>query len=107
MARNAEGQWRPGVIAAMVVGAVLLLWLLLASTVSVGTGEIAVMTRFGRVTGQELGEGFHLKNPLDRANKYDIKVQKFDAKADAASRDLQDIHATLVLNYSLEAGKVS
>jgi regulator of protease activity HflC (stomatin/prohibitin superfamily) len=90
-----------------VVGVILLIWLIFASTVSVSTGEIAVMTRFGRVTGQELGEGFHIKNPLDRANKYDVKVLKADAKAEAASKDLQDIHATLVLNYSLEPGKVS
>lgn len=107
MVRRADGEPRIALIAGMAVAGVLLLWLAFASTVSVGTGEIAVMTRFGRVTGQELGEGFHLKNPLDRANKYDVKVQKTDAKADAASRDLQDVHANLVLNYSLEVGKVS
>jgi prohibitin 1 len=90
-----------------VAGLVVLIWLVFASTVSVSTGEIAVMTRFGRVTGQELGEGFHIKNPLDKANKYDVKVQKTDAKAEAASKDLQDVRATLVLNYGLEAGQVS
>ncbi len=98
---------RIGRIAAAIVGGIVLLWLFFASTVVVGTGEIAVMTRFGRVTGQELGEGFHIKNPLDTANKYDVKVLKADAKATAASKDLQDIHATLVLNYSLEPGEIS
>jgi len=93
--------------AAIVVVVVALVWLAFASTVSVGTGEIAVMTRFGRVTGQELGEGFHVKNPLDRANKYDVKVQKTDAEAGAASADLQDVQAKLVLNFSLEPGQVS
>lgn len=89
------------------LGAILAVWLFFASTISIGTGEIAVMTRFGHVTGQELGEGFHLKNPLDRANTYDIKVLKEETKADAASKDLQDVHSTLVINYRLEAGKVS
>lgn len=98
---------RFGRIIGWFVGAILLLWLIFAGTVSVDTGEIAVMTRFGRVTGQELGEGFHVKNPLDRANKYDIKVQRSNAKAAAASKDLQDVHADLVLNYSLEPGQVS
>jgi regulator of protease activity HflC (stomatin/prohibitin superfamily) len=107
MVRNAEGRLRLFPIVGIVIAGIAFLWLVFASTVSVGTGEIAVMTRFGRVTGQELGEGFHVKNPLDRANKYDIKVQKFDAKADAASRDLQDVHATLVLNYNLEAQGIS
>lgn len=105
--RDRHGDVRPGRIALVVVGALMFLWLLARSTVMVGTGEIAVMTRFGRVTGQELGEGFHLQNPLDRPNKYDVKVQKTDAKAAAASKDLQDVHATLVLNYTLEPGSVS
>lgn len=94
-------------IAAGVVAAILLTWLIFASVVAVGTGQIAVMTRFGQVTGQELGEGFHFKNPLDRANVYDVKVLKEEALATAASKDLQDVKATLVLNYRVEAGKVS
>lgn len=48
----------------------MLLGTLLASVTTVGTGEISVMTRFGRVTGQELGEGLHFKSPLDKSNKY-------------------------------------
>lgn len=87
--------------------AIILLWLFFASTATIGTGKIAVMTRFGRVTGQELGEGFHLKNPLDVANGYDIKVLKEQTQAAAASKDLQDVKSTLVINYRLEAGKVS
>lgn len=94
-------------IALIVLGAVLLLWLILSSIVTIGTGKIAVMTRFGRVTGQELGEGFHLKNPLDKANGYDIKVLKEETDAAAASKDLQDVKSTLVINYRLEAGRVS
>ena len=89
-----------------VVG-LLLLWLVFASTVSIGTGKIAVMTRFGKVTGQELSEGFHFKNPLDKANEYDIKVLKGEADATAASKDLQDVNAKVVINYRLEGGKIS
>lgn len=93
----------------VVAGIVLVvgLWLLFAASVSIDTGKIAVMTRFGKVTGQELGEGFHLKNPLERANEYDIKVLKEEADAAAASKDLQDVNAKVVVNYRLEAGKVS
>lgn len=80
---------------------------LIASSTRVGTGEIAVMTRFGKVTGQELGEGFHFKNPFDAPHKYDIKVQKLDAEASAASKDLQDVFTKLTINYSVEPGKVS
>jgi prohibitin 1 len=85
----------------------LLICTAIASSARVGTGEIAVMTRFGKVTGQELGEGFHLKNPFDVAHIYDIKVQKIEADAAAASKDLQDVKTKLVINYQLEGGKVS
>lgn len=78
----------------------------IASATSVPTGEIAVMTRFGKVTGQELTAGFHLKNPLDHANLYDVKVQKSTANASAASKDLQDVNAEVVLNYHLNQGSV-
>ena len=96
---------KPGAIAAFFIPVVL--FTLIASAVQVGTGQIAVMTRFGRVTGQEMGEGFHLKNPLDKANKYDIKVLKEEADAAAASKDLQDVNGKVVVNYRLEAGKIS
>lgn len=99
-------RFRNKVILAVVAG-ILVLWLIFASTVAIGTGKIAVMTRFGKVTGQELGEGFHFKFPLDRANEYDIKVLKEETQAAAASKDLQDVKSTLVINYRLEAGKIS
>jgi len=90
-----------------VLGFLILFWLFIATTTTIGTGKIAVMTRFGKVTGQELGEGFHFKVPIDRANEYDIKVLKEETRAAAASKDLQDVNSTLVINYRLEAGKVS
>ena len=76
-------------------------------TTTVGTGEVAVMTRFGRVTGQELGEGFHIKHPFDTPNKYDSKVLKIETAAAAASKDLQDVNSGIVINYVLERGRIS
>ena len=46
------------------LGLVLLLILLFASVVSVPTGHVGVLTLFGRVTGETLGEGMHVINPL-------------------------------------------
>jgi regulator of protease activity HflC (stomatin/prohibitin superfamily) len=94
-------------IALAVVVAILLLLFVFRPFTIVGTGEIGVMTRFGQVTGQELGEGFHLKNPLDKPNIYDIKVLKDETEAASASKDLQDVNATVVTNYQVEAGRVS
>jgi regulator of protease activity HflC (stomatin/prohibitin superfamily) len=74
----------------------------------VGTGQIAVVTRFGKVTGRELGEGLHVVMPfgIDQVVRYDIKVQKQTDEASAASKDLQDVGAELALNYRIEAGRV-
>lgn len=88
-------------------GFIVFLILLNMLTTTVGTGEVAVMTRFGRVTGQELGEGFHIKHPFDTPNKYDSKVLKIETAAAAASKDLQDVNSRIVINYELERGKIS
>lgn len=91
----------------MIYAGFLLIALLISSIARVDTGQIAVMTRYGKVTGQELSEGIHLKMPFDKSNGYDIKVKKDEADAAAASKDLQDVNATVVVNYRLEAGRVS
>lgn len=89
-------------------GFVAILWLLSFITI-VGTGYIGVVTQFGKVTGREMGEGIHLKAPfpVQSVKKYDIKVQRELVDAAAASKDLQDVNSSLVINYRLEAGKVS
>lgn len=93
------------------IGIVLVLVLLAFATSIrlVGTGQLAVVTRFGKVTGRELGEGIHLVTPfgIDRVSRYDVKVQKDQSEVSAASKDLQDVTGTVALNYRLEAGKIS
>lgn len=77
------------------------------STVSiVPTGKIAVVTRFGKVTSRELGEGIHIKLPIEQVVQYDIKVQKEESDARAASKDLQDINSKLVINFKLQPGEI-
>lgn len=82
---------------------------LLTGIRQVGTGQIAVVTRFGRVTGRELAEGLHYVMPfgIERTTRYDVKVQKDESQVSAASKDLQDVTATLALNYRIEASSVS
>lgn len=88
---------------------VLALAILLTSVVTIGTGRVGVVTNFGRVTGRELGEGIALKIPLgvERVAVYDIKVQKEIAATAAATKDLQDVTAEVVLNFHLNRGDVS
>jgi regulator of protease activity HflC (stomatin/prohibitin superfamily) len=76
---------------------------------SVDTGKVGVVTQMGRVTGRELSEGFSFVAPwgFNNVTEYDIKTLKTEAESKAATKDLQDVSATVVLNYRLERGKVS
>ena len=79
------------------------------SIVTIGTGKVGVVTNFGRVTGRELGEGISMKLPLgvESVSVYDIKVQKETTATAAATKDLQDVSAEVVLNFHLNRGDVS
>lgn len=82
---------------------------LLTGIRQVGTGQLAVVTRFGKVTNRELGEGIHFVTPfgIDQVSRYDVKVQKDESEVSAASKDLQDVTGTVALNYRIDALKVS
>ena len=70
---------------------------------TVGAGQVGIVTKFGEVN-RTASSGIVLKLPwpLERLHKMDIRVQKEEIKAAAATSDLQDVQATLALNYALE-----
>ena len=82
---------------------------LLSSMRSVDTGRIGVVTSYGKVTGRELDEGLSFVQPwgLNNVTEYDVKTQKVTANVAAATKDLQDVSATVVVTYALNRGKVS
>jgi regulator of protease activity HflC (stomatin/prohibitin superfamily) len=87
-------------VGAAVVGIIVLL--MLNPFVIVGPGERGVVLNFGAVQPQVLGEGLHLRVPIMQSVVIiDVKVQKAQTEADAASKDLQDTHSTIALNYHI------
>lgn len=104
-------QKEAGYVGLAVVGVIALLGLvtLLTAMRSVDTGKIGVVTQMGKVTGRELSEGFAFVAPwgFNNVTEYDIKTQKQEVQAQAATNDLQDVNTTLVLNYRLNRGEVS
>ncbi len=76
---------------------------------AIGTGQVGVVTQYGRVTGRELTEGLSVVAPfgVNDVSIYDVKVQKEVADTQAATKDLQDVTAEVVLNYHLNRGEVS
>lgn len=66
------------------------------------------MTRFGAVTGTVFEQGLHFKAPyIEDVTVFDVRVQKEQVKAAAASKDLQEVHADVALNYHLDASQAS
>lgn len=92
-----------------IVLAILVVIGLFTTLKTIGTGQIGVVTQYGRVTGRELTEGLSTIAPfgLNSVAVYDIKVQKEVADTQAATKDLQDVTAEVVLNYHLNRGEVS
>jgi len=88
-------------VGAAVIGLILIL--MLNPFVIVGPGERGVVLNFGAVQPQVLGEGLHLRVPIMQTVVIiDVKVQKAQTEADAASKDLQDTHSTIALNYHIQ-----
>ena len=69
--------------------AVLLLAIifLMASTTSIPTGNVGVLTLFGKVTGETLPEGIHLVNPLKSVQKLSIQTQSVKESASVPSNE--------------------
>lgn len=78
------------VIVAASIAAVLAVVLLVSCIAVVGTGQAAVVTRFGNVVGTE-GQGFHLKLPVDRYNMIDVTQQQVTAEYSTATKDNQSL----------------
>src|SRR5207247_5944166 len=66
---------------------VLVIILLMASTTSIPTGNVGVLTLFGRVTGETLPEGIHLMNPLKSVQKLSVQTQSLKESANVRSNE--------------------
>jgi prohibitin 1 len=69
------------------IAAFLLVILLFSSITRVGTGRVGVLTLFGKVTGETLGEGIHLINPLKTNNELSIQTQTLKESASVPSSE--------------------
>jgi regulator of protease activity HflC (stomatin/prohibitin superfamily) len=70
-----------------ILTAVVLLILAWISVTSVPTGNVGVLTLFGRVTGEILPEGIHLINPLKSVNKLSVQTQSIKETANVPSNE--------------------
>lgn len=73
-----------------------------SAIVLVPAGYRGVLLQFGAVKGV-LTEGIHLVMPgINTVEQLEVRTQKEQAEASAASRDLQTVQCTVALNYHVE-----
>lgn len=98
---NANGGAVKKIVITVVVVFILVI-LLLASFTSVRAGHSGVVTTFGKVSDQVLGEGLHFKIPfIQQIILVDNRVQKAEVACSAASKDLQTVSSTIAVNYKV------
>ncbi len=77
--------------------------LALGSWTIVESGQKGVVLRLGSVN-RVVDEGLNLKIPLiESVRKIDVRVQKVQAQAAAASKDLQNVLSNVAVNYQLDS----
>jgi len=76
--------------------------------VQVGAGQRGVVMNFGAVKEKVLDEGIHLRIPImQEIVIVDVKVQKVETDAAAASSDLQDVTSRVALNFHIVPEKAN
>ncbi|MBI4010048.1 MAG: prohibitin family protein [Candidatus Aenigmarchaeota archaeon] len=86
----------------------ILIGLAVSSIVIVGPGQRGVLLEFGRVTGEVFDEGLHIITPIvNNAPIMDVRTQKYESDSTAASKDLQDTHTKVAVNYHLDPERVN
>ncbi len=93
----------PGAIYAIPIAGIVLAGA--ANTVViVDAGHVGVVTQFGATTGAIFEQGLNSKIPFAQSVWIaDVRTQKEQVDAAAASRDLQEVKSTIALNYHLDA----
>lgn len=98
----------------------VVLLLLFFSVGTVGAGERGVKTRLGAITGEVVEPGLYVKWPfIEKVNIIEVKTQtiSFEKTTDekgtttntqlsAASKDLQDVGVSVVVNYHIDPSQV-
>jgi prohibitin 1 len=90
-----------------IVIAIFVLIVLYSGVVSVPTGHVGVLTLFGKVTGETLGEGIHIINPLKSVQKLSIQTQSVKESANVPSNEGLILALDTSLLFHLDRAKAA
>lgn len=93
-------------IAGLIIALILISWL--NPFVVINAGHRGVKTTFGKVERTVLEEGLHFRIPIvQQVREINVQIQKAEGDGDAASRDLQQVHTKIALNFHLIPNRVA
>jgi regulator of protease activity HflC (stomatin/prohibitin superfamily) len=92
----------------MIAAAIIFILIFFRPWVQVGAGQRGIVLNFGAVQKKVLEEGLHLRIPvMQEIAIMDVKIQKAETDAAAASADLQDVSSRIALNYHVVPDKAN
>jgi regulator of protease activity HflC (stomatin/prohibitin superfamily) len=95
-------------IVTIIITVTIIIIVLIQSVVTVEAGFRGIVLYLGAVEDRVLGEGLHFVTPFaEQVVQMEVRTQKFEAKATAASKDLQQVETVIALNYRLEPQQVN
>ncbi len=105
---NKEGNVRVGKIVLHSVLVLLALILFFGTVGTISAGEKGVLLQWGAVTGKVYDAGLFFKVPImQQVQHMNVRIQKEQVGAQAASKDLQTVSSQIALNYHLQPDKVT
>lgn len=90
--------FRWGGISSIILGLIIVI---LSTFRVVPAGHVGVPVLFGKVKEPALTEGLNIINPLYNVEIMDCRIMKHEGKYDAASKDMQNVHVTMALNFRI------
>ena len=95
-------------IAAAIVTFIVIIIVMIESVVIVEAGHRGVVLYLGAVENRVLPEGVHFIIPFaEQVIQMEVRTQKFQAEASAASNDLQEVRTVIALNYRIDPKEVN
>lgn len=83
-----------------------LIVLIFESFTVVPGGHVGVQVTLGKINPEALQEGAQLVNPISSVRNVDVRLQRAELKnASAGTRDLQQVHTDIVVNFRLSGPK--
>jgi len=87
--------------------AILIVGMLYQFVTIVPAGHVGVQVTLGEVNQSVLTEGAQMVNPISNVKYVDVRLQRANLNnASAGTKDLQQVHTDIVINYRLTANKV-